>query len=300
MKRAGLDELNAVVSVATHRSFRAAAAELGMSPSALSHAIATLEQRMGVRLFHRTTRSVALSEAGEQFLARVRPALRDISEAMEAVNQFRDTPAGTLRINVSLGGARMVLTPIVLRFLQRYPEMHVDLVSNDRMVDIVAEGFDSGIRQLEAVPNDMIAVPCTPELRFAVVGSPSYFRDHPHPLTPGDLMSHTCIRARLPGGTPYRWEFEKHGETVSVDVAGPLTLNQWDLMVEAALQGVGLAYASEWTVAGHIAAGRLIRVLDDWTPPFPGLALYYPGHRHVPAGLRAFVELVRETMRTDA
>lgn len=288
-----------MVAVATHRSFRAAAAELGMSPSALSHAIASLEQRMGVRLFHRTTRSVALSEAGEQFLARVRPALRDISDAVESVNRFRDTPAGTLRINLSLGAARMVLTPLVLRFLGRYPEMHIDLVSDDRMVDIVAEGFDAGIRQIEAVPQDMIAIPCTRELCFAVVGSPAYFEGRTLPKTPGDLMSHTCIRARLPGGTPYRWEFEKHGERVNVEVAGPLTLNQWDLMVEAALQGVGLAYASEWTVADHIAAGRLVRVLDDWTPPFPGLALYYPGHRHVPAGLRAFVEVVKEVMRGD-
>jgi DNA-binding transcriptional LysR family regulator len=297
MKRTGLDELNAVVAVATHLSFRAASTELGMSPSALSHAIGALEQRMGVRLFHRTTRSVALSEAGEQFLARVRPALRDIADAMDVVNQFRDTPTGTLRINVSLGAARMVLTPIVLRFLERYPDMHVDLVSNDRMMDIVAEGFDAGIRQRDAVPQDMIAVPCTPDLRFAVVGSPAYFRHREKPASPGDLMSHTCIRARLPTGTPYRWEFEKHGEAVTVDVPGPLTLSQWDLMVEAALQGVGLAYASEWTVAEHIASGRLVRVLDDWTPPYPGLALYYPGHRHVPAGLRALVELVKEVMR---
>ncbi|WP_114240109.1 LysR family transcriptional regulator [Dyella sp. C9] len=297
MKRTGLDELNAVVAVAAHRSFRAAAAALGLSPSALSHAISALEQRMGVRLFHRTTRSVALSAAGEQFLSRVQPALRDIAAAMESVNQFRDTPTGTLRINLSLGAARMLLVPVVLRFLARYPEMQVDLVSNDRMVDIVAEGFDAGIRQLDAVPQDMIAVPCTPDLRFAVVASPQYWQGRAKPRTPGDLLSHTCIRARLPSGAPYRWEFEKHGEAVSIDVPGPLTLSQWELMVEAALHGVGVAYASEWSVAAHLAAGRLERVLEDWTPPFPGLALYYPGHRHVPAGLRAFVEVVREVMR---
>jgi DNA-binding transcriptional LysR family regulator len=296
MKRTGLDELNAVSVVAARRSFRLAARELGMSPSALSHAIAALEQRMGVRLFHRTTRSVSLSAAGEQFLARVQPALREIAEAMEAVNQFRDTPTGTLRINLSVGAARMLLTPIVLRFIECYPDMHVDLISDDRFIDIVAEGFDAGIRQLDSIPQDMIAVPCTPELRFAVVGAPSYFQTRTKPLVPNDLISHTCIRARFPSGAPYRWEFEKHGEAMVMDVSGPLTLNQWDLMPEAALQGVGLAYVSEWSVAEHITAGRLIRVLDDWTPPYPGLAVYYPGHRHVPAGLRAFIDVVREVM----
>ncbi|AKT42499.1 LysR family transcriptional regulator [Chondromyces crocatus] len=293
MQRTGLPELNAVVAVATHRSFRSAATELGMSPSALSHAITTLEQRLGVRLFNRTTRSVALSQAGEQFLARIRPALREIAEAMEAVNQFRDTPTGILRLNASEGAARMVLMPMVLEFLERYPDMHVDLVTDDRLVDIVAEGFDAGVRLAEAVPQDMISVPCSPPVSFAVVGSPRYFERHPRPTVPLDLLAHNCIRYRMPSGTIYRWEFEARGEETVVDVKGSLTLGDHELMMEAALRGIGLAFLSEWAVAPFLEAGVLVRVLDDWTPPFPGLSLYYPGHRHIPAGLRAFIDIVR-------
>jgi DNA-binding transcriptional LysR family regulator len=294
MPRTGLVELNAVVAVATHRSFRAAARELGMSPSALSHAIAALEERMGVRLFNRTTRSVSLTEAGEQFLTKVRPALREISEAMDVANAFRDTPAGTLRINASEGAARQVLAPIVIEFVRRYPQMQVDLVTQGRLVDIVAEGFDAGIRLTEAVPQDMIAIPCGPDQRFAVVGAPMYFDNHARPGTPGDLVAHECIRGRLPSGALLRWEFEKRGEQVVVDVKGSLILDHYQLWIEAALKGVGLAYINEWSVSEEIASGRLVRVLEDWTPPFPGLSLYYPGHRHVPAGLRAFVALIRE------
>jgi DNA-binding transcriptional LysR family regulator len=294
MQRAGLPELNAVVAVATHRSFRAAAAELGMSPSALSHAVSTLEQRLGVRLFNRTTRSVSLSEAGEQFLARLRPALREISEAMEAVNQFRDTPAGMLRINTSEVAGRMILEPIVLVFLARYPEMRVDLVTEGRFVDIVADGFDAGIRSADAIPQDMIAVPCSPELSFAVIGAPAYFKGRKRPAVPADLLSHNCIRRRMSSGVIYRWEFERRGEELTVDVKGSLTLDNDTLMLEAALKGVGLAYLSEWSVAAQIASGQLIRVLQDWTPAYPGICLYYPGHRHVPAGLRAFIGVIRE------
>ena len=294
MRNTGMAELLAVVAVSTHRSFRAAAAELGMSASALSHAVAALEQRMGVRLFNRTTRSVALSEAGEQFLARVRPALRDISEAMDLVNQFRDRPAGTLRLNASEGAAGRIFTPIVLEFLKRYPDMQVDLVTEGRLVDIVAGGFDAGIRLQEAVPQDMIAVPCSPPLRFVVVASPGYLQGRPSLRVPADLLTHSCIRSRMPSGAIARWEFEKHGETLSVDVKGPLTLDTPALRVEAALHGVGLAWVTEWAAAADVAAGRLVRVLDDWMPTYPGLCLYYPGHRHIAAGLRAFIALIRE------
>jgi DNA-binding transcriptional LysR family regulator len=295
MPRTGLVELNAVVAVASHRSFRAAATELGMSPSALSHAIAALEQRMGVRLFNRTTRSVSLTEAGEQFLAKVRPALREIAEAIDATNVFRDSPAGTLRLNMSEGAARQILTPIVLEFMRRYPQMQVDLVTQGRLVDIVAEGFDAGIRLAEAVPQDMIAIPCGPEQRYAVVGSPAYFDSHVRPKTPGDLVAHECIRGRLPSGAMLKWEFEKRGEQMVVDVKGPLTLDHYELWIDAALEGAGLAYVNEWSVSHEISSGRLIRVLEDWNQPFPGLSLYYPGHRHVPAGLRAFIGIIRET-----
>jgi DNA-binding transcriptional LysR family regulator len=294
MSKSGLAELNAVIAVSTHRSFRRAAIELGMSPSGLSHAVAALEQRLGVKLFHRTTRSVSLSEAGEQFLARVSPALREISDAIEAVNDFRDTPAGTLRLNSSARAAQLVLMPLVLEFLDRYPQMRIDLVTEGRLVDIVADGFDAGIRSSEAVPQDMVAVPVGPDISFAVIGSLAYFTAHPRPLVPGDLANHECIRSRLPSGTLYRWEFEKRGEELVVDVPGRLTLDDHDLMLQAALAGSGLVYTSEWSVRAHIASGSFIRVLEDWTPAYPGLSLYYPRHRHLPAGLRAFVALIRE------
>ncbi len=299
MARTGLFELNAVVAVSTHRSFRRAAAELGLSPSALSHAIATLEQRMGVRLFNRTTRSVSLSEAGEQFLARVQPALREIAGAMETINDFRDKPAGTLRINTSEGAAQMVMRPMVVEFLRRYPEMQLDLVTEGRPADIVAEGFDAGIRIDESVPQNMMKVSCSPLLRFAVVGSPAYFGRHPRPRAPADLGGHSCIRMRFPGRAVLKWEFEKRGEALAVDVNGPLILDSHHLLIEAAVEGLGLAWTSEFAVREELADGRLVRVLEDWTPSYPGLCLYYPGHRHVPAGLRAFISLIREAMAQE-
>ena len=250
---------------------------------------------MGVRLFNRTTRSVSLSEAGEQFLSRMRPALREISAAMEAINEFRDSPTGTLRLVAPESAALMVMTPIVVEFLRRYTDMRVDIVTASALVDIVAEGFDAGIRLAETVPQDMIAIPCSPPLRFAVIGAPSYFAIHAAPQTPADLLRHNCIRVRFPT-TIFRWEFMKRGESVGIDVTGSLTLDSQHLIVEAALQGMGLAYTSEFAIAPDVTAGRLIRVLEDWTPPFPGLSLYYPANRHMPAGLRAFINLVREVV----
>src|ERR1700756_1972871 len=193
MHHPGLFELNAVVAISTHRSFRAAATELGISPSALSHAIAALEKRLGVRLINRTTRSVALSEAGERFLARVSPALREIAGAMEDVNEFRDTPAGTLRINLKERAAHQILRPVVAKFLRRYPDMNVELTLEGRSIDIVAEGFDAGIRLAESVPQDMVAIPCGPDTRFVVVGAPDYFARAGSPRSPSDLVRHECI-----------------------------------------------------------------------------------------------------------
>jgi DNA-binding transcriptional LysR family regulator len=294
MHKAGLIELQAVLAVATHHSFRRAAVALGMSPSALSHAVAALEQRMGVRLFNRTTRSVSLSEAGEQFVARVRPALGEISAAMEAANAFRDSPTGTLRINTSEGAASMILEPILLEYVRRYPEMRLDVVTEGRFVDIVAEGFDAGVRLTDDVPQDMVAVRCTGKLRFVVVGSPAYFEAHGTPRIPEDLVRHACIRSRLPSGTLYRWEFEKRGQERRIEVDGPLGLDNHHLMVAAATDAMGLIWTSAWNVRQHLADGRLVSVLDDWCPAFDGLSVYYPAHRHMSAGLRAFVDLVRE------
>lgn len=294
MRTSGLTELEAVLAVARQRSFRAAATELEMSTSALSHTVAALETRLGVRLFNRTTRSVSLSEAGEQFVASVAPALSAIRDAVEQASSRRLTPAGTLRINTSPGAARQVMTPLILEYLRRYPEMMVDIVTEGRLVDIVVDGFDAGIRLAESVPQDMIAVPFGLAQRLVVVGAPAYFARHAPPRSPGELLAHRCIRYRLASGAIWRWEFERHGESLDVDVQGPLTLDDSTLMLEAARAGVALAYLSDWNVAEDLAQGRLQCVLEDWTPPFDGLCLYYPGRRHVPAGLRALIELIRE------
>src|SRR6202012_174584 len=300
MLQTGLFELNAVAAISAHRSFRAAATELGISPSALSHAIASLEKRLGVRLINRTTRSVSLSEAGERFLARISPALREIAGAMEDVNEFRDTPAGTLRINLKERAAHQILRPVIANFLRRFPDMNVELTLEGRHIDIVAEGFDAGIRLAEAVPQDMVAVACGPDSRFIVVGAPGYFARTSLPKSPSDLLKHECIRRRMPGGRLYHWEFEKRGEEIALDVPGRLTLDHDGLMVEAAVEGLGLAFISEFWVSEHLAAGTLRAVLEDWPPPFPGLRLYYPRHRHMTAGLRAFIELLREEGRPSA
>ena len=298
MSRLSLIELDAVVAVARRGAFRAAALELGMSTSALSHSVAGLEARLGVRLFNRTTRSVSLTTAGEQFIAEVAPALVQIRGAVDGVNAHRATPSGVLRLNTSIGAARMILASLILEYLSRYPDMSVDLVTEGRLIDIVGEGFDAGLRIAEAVPRDMIAVPIGGPLRSVIVGSPAYFAGRSPPQTPGDLLSHQCVRTRMASGALYRWEFERRGEQVEVDVKGALTLDESGLMLEAVRAGAGVGYLSEWSVADDLAAGRLIQALDDWTPAYPGLCLYYPGRRHVPAGLRAFIDLIRERARS--
>jgi DNA-binding transcriptional LysR family regulator len=287
MYRGRLVELEAVVAVAKRRSFRAAANEIGLSATALSQAIAELEGRLGVRLFNRTTRSVSPTAAGEQFVTQVAPALGVIRESIEAVNRHRASPTGLLRLNVSVGAAQQILAPIIFEYLRRYPEMSVDIVTEDRLVDIVKDGFDAGVRLGEHLPGDMIAVPLGPEQRLIVVGSPAYFQGRAHPQTPQELQAHGCIRRRLASGAVYRWEFERRGKKIVVDVAGRMTLDRTDLMQEAAVAGLGLAYLSVWQVASDVKAGRLVQVLAEWTPPFPG-------RRHVPSTLRALIDLVRE------
>jgi DNA-binding transcriptional LysR family regulator len=265
-----------------------------MSATGLSNAVAGLEERLGVRLFHRTTRSVSLTEAGEQFTARIQPAMSEIRGAMETATSRRLRPGGTLRINAALGAARMVFAPLIPEYLNRYPDMTLDIVTEGRLIDIVAEGFDAALRPSELVPRDMVRVPIGGDMRMAVVGSPAYFAQHPKPKSPADLAKHQCIRTRLPNGALYRWEFAKRNETLNVDVPGQLVVDAPALMLEAARAGLGLAHVAEWYVSEDLAAARLVRVLHDWTPPFPGLALYYPAGRHVPAGLRTFIDLIRE------
>jgi DNA-binding transcriptional LysR family regulator len=292
MNRSGLVELDAVAAVARLGGFRAAAIELGVSATSVSNAVAGLEARLGVRLFNRTTRSVSLSEAGEQFIATVGPALSDIHAAMEATNSRRGRPAGTLRLNCPVGAAQQIL-PVVLEFQRRYPEVRVDIVTDVQLIDIVAKGFDAGIRTRDAVPGDMIAVPFGPKLRFVVVGSPAYLRAHPAPAKPGDLMAHRCIRARWPSRALYRWEFAKQGRALTIDAPGSLTLDEPTLMRDAALAGAGLAYMWEARVRDDLACGNLVSVLDDWVPSSPGFCLYHPDRRNVPAALSAFINMLR-------
>lgn len=294
MYRPGLGDLDAVVAIARQGSFRRAALVLGMSTTALSHAVAKLEATLGVRLFNRTTRSVSLTDAGRAFVAQVSAALQDIHHAMDAVRSQQATPSGTLRINAFAAGAREILSPLVLEFLRRHVEVHVDLVTEGRLVDIVAEGFDLGVRRADLVPADMIAIPLGRPQRHAVVASPRYFKQHGRPRTPADLIKHRCIRTRLPAGAIFRWHFEKGGEAAQIDVSGPITLDEASLARSAALEGVGVGFFLEQDVRDEIATGRLARVLDDWTPPLADLCLYYPGRRNPSAALKAFVSLARE------
>ncbi|KAF1008506.1 MAG: HTH-type transcriptional regulator PgrR [Luteibacter sp.] len=293
--RSGLTELEAVLAVARLGSFRAAAGELDLSTSAVSQAVATLESRLGARIFHRTTRSVRLTPTGERFVADLAPALQGLHTAMDRAKNAEETPSGTLRLNASGGAALRIMEPLLIPYMHRYPDVHVELITDDRLIDIVREGFDAGFRTQDMVPGDMIAVPLGPPIRFAVVGTPGYFTRHGRPRTPDDLSHHRGIRARMSTGHVYRWEFERHGQPVTVDVDGGLTLDDPRLMLAAAKAGLGLVYLSEFDVVDALADGSLERVLEDWTPPFDPLCLYYPGRRHVPAALRALVELIRES-----
>jgi DNA-binding transcriptional LysR family regulator len=294
MSRPGLIELEAVLAIARKGSFRAAALELGLSTTALSNAIAKLERDLGVRLFNRTTRSVSLTDAGRTFVAQVAPALQDIHAAIDGARSHQATPSGTLRINAFAAAAREIFAPLLLEFLSRYPDVQVDLVTEGRLVDIVADGFDLGIRGLDLVPTDMIAVPLGLPRRNAVVASPAYLRAHGEPRVPPDLLGHACIRVRLPDGSLYRWRFEKDGEPLQMDVAGRLTLDEVSLVRRAVLADFGIGYVIESDVREDIVAGRLVRLLEDWTPPMAPLCLYYPSRKNPSAAFKALVGMARE------
>lgn len=294
MIRSVLADLDAVLSIARLGSFRAAALDLGVSTTALSNSIAKLEQRLGIRLFNRTTRSVSLTEAGKTFVDRVGPAVTDIHDAMLAAQSLQEVPTGTLRINAFATAAREVMEPLILSFIQRYPQVHVDLVTEGRIVDIVAAGFDLGLRPADLVPADMIAVPLGLKRSNAVVASPEFLRTHGTPTVPTDLYRFRCIRARLPNNALFRWKFEKDGNAVQIDVQGSITLDESSLVRIAAQNGVGLGYVMEADVREDIAAGRLVRVLEDWTPFLAPLALYYPGRKNPPAAFTVFVQAARD------
>ncbi|KFI05553.1 LysR family transcriptional regulator [Massilia sp. BSC265] len=296
MRTASHSELEIFLAIARQLNLSRAAIELGVSPSALSHALRGFEEKLGVRLFNRTTRSVALTEAGSRLLARLAPAFRDIDDALEDLNRFRDKPTGLLRISSGRASTHIVLLPLVARFLRAFPEIKVEILDNDAMVDIVSSGADAGVRFGERLEADMVAIPIGPPMRSVVVASPAFFAAYPAPQHPQDLLGLPCIRHRFPSGLVYRWEFAQADCKLETQVDGPLTLGDVGLMTTAALNGAGLAYVFEQMVLDHIAAGRLVQVLGDWCPPYPGLYLYYPSRRQIPAVLRSFVEFVKADM----
>jgi DNA-binding transcriptional LysR family regulator len=293
MVRDELSVLSAFLTVAEERSFTRAAKRLGVSTSALSHAVRGLEERFGVRLLARTTRSVAPTDAGEQLIARLRPALGDIRGALDLISGLRDRPAGLVRLVVSPLAATTVLAPKLGQFAHDYPDVVLDVTSDENRVDLVAGRFDAGIHFGEFIEQDMHAVRVSQDRRPAIVGSPRYFESHPKPASPRDLTSHRCINFRHGSDGVYRWEFDKGKQSLVVAVNGPLIVDDVEMMIRAAIDGAGLAFMSEERAAPHLASGALVRVLEDWCPPFPGFFLYYPSRRQLPAALSALIETLR-------
>ena len=295
MLRDDLKVLAAFAVVADERSFTKAAVRLGVSTSAVSHKIRGLEERLGVRLLARTTRTVAPTDAGQRLLAQLRPALAEIETALTEVGRFREKAQGIVRLIAPPVAIAMALSPNLAKFTRDYPDVVLDITTeDDSRRDLVAGRFDAGIHLGEFVQRDMVAVKVTGEQRAAIVASPAYFKSHAKPRTPRDLTAHRCIRYRMGAfGPVYRWEFEKRGKPVTVSVSGPLILSDVELTIRAALDGLGLAFALEEHAASHLARGALVRVLEDWCPPFDGFLLYYPSRRHQPPALRALVDALR-------
>ena len=294
MARENLNDLFAFLAVARERSFTRAAAKLGVSQSALSHTIRGLEERLGLRLLTRTTRSVSPTEAGERLVLTVGPRFEEIEAELAALAVLREKPAGTIRITTGEHAASTVLWPKLAKFLPDYPDIKVEIISDQALTDIVAERFDAGVRFGEQVSKDMIAVRIGPDMRFAVVGSPSFFAGRAPPRNPQELIGHTCINLRLPTyGGLYAWEFEKGKRELKVRVEGQLVFNNLNQILNAALAGFGLAYVPEDLVQAHIKAGKLKRVLEDWCPPFPGYHLYYPSRRQSSPAFALIVDALR-------
>jgi len=293
MSRDELSTLSAFLAVAEERSFTRAAKRLDVSASALSHAIRRLEERIGVRLLARTTRSVTPTEAGEQLIASLGPALGDIRGALERVAELRDRPAGRVRLLVPRLAVMTVLAPKLGEFSRRFPDVVLDVTTDDSRVDLVAAGFDAGIHYGEFVQQDMVAVRVSKDQRPAIVGSPAYFESRPRPKSPPDLRAHRCINFRHGSAGVYHWEFDKGRRSLSVAVRGPLIVDDVEVMIRAAIDGVGLAFVSEDRAEPHLASGELVRVLEDWCAPFPGFFLYYPSRRQQPAALSALIDTLR-------
>ncbi|WP_200944248.1 LysR family transcriptional regulator [Methylobacterium sp. Leaf399] len=291
--KADLVDLNVFMAIARNRSFRKSAAELGLTASALSHTMKGLENRLGVRLLNRTSRSVVPTAAGLALFEELDQGFRRIGEALDGLNRFRETPAGRVRLSVPRDAARLLIDPVLPRLLMEFPDLEVEVDVDDRVIDVVASGFDAGIRYGGTVPEEMIAQRLTPDLRWVVVGSPSYLQARGRPEVPEDLMRHSCVCIRLGTGEVYRWEFDRAGDHRAIDVPGTMVANETNVSVEAALAGFGLFYCLEARVADHVAEGRLEIVLPDWCSDGPGFFLYYSGRRQVPTGLRLLADAIR-------
>jgi DNA-binding transcriptional LysR family regulator len=294
MRGSEFGELSAFMAVAEHRNFTRAAKQLGISPATLSETIRHLEERLGIRLLNRTTRSVAPTEAGDMLLGRLRPVIDDYEAAIDSLNEFRDKPAGLLRLTVAPPAAQSVLAPILAKFLAQYPDIKLEISVDSANVDIVAQQFDAGIRAGDRVDRDMIAVKVTDEWRSALIGAPSYLAQRGTPKAPQDLAAHNCIRLRLSGGVLLPWRFQKDGKSLEIAVSGSLMLNEVSLMRPALLDGVGLAQLPRAYVADAIASGRLVSLLEEWQPSGAPFALYYSSRRQTPAALQALIDFLRK------
>ena len=297
MQRGDFADLTAFVAVADELSFRAAAARVGVTPSALSHTMRQLEERLGVRLLNRTTRSVALTDPGRRLLERLRPAIAQITGALEELDRDRQRPFGRLRIHASVMAAAAVIAPMWDRFLTTYPDVHLDLQVDDAPVDIVAKGFDAAIGIRERAPVDMIAVRVTGPMKVAVVGAPAYFARRRAPCIPDDLALHSCVQYRW-GDSVFAWLFQRDGKPRRLSVHGSVTVNSAQLAVRAAVDGLGIAYVLEALAERFVRSGQLVRVLEEWSPSYAGYFLYYPGRRQVPTALRALIDMIRASRET--
>lgn len=296
--KSDLSDLNVFMMIARNRSFRRSAAELGLTTSALSHTMKGLEARLGVRLLNRTSRSVVPTAAGAALFEQLDPSFRKIGDALDGLNRFRESPAGRVRLSVPCDAARLLIDPVLPRLLMDFPDLEIGIDVSDALIDVVAAGYDAGIRYGGTVPEEMIAQRLTPDLRWVVVASPDYLQSRSRPAIPEDLREHSCIRIRLGTGEIYRWEFDKDGERQAIDVPGAMIANETETSLQAALSGFGLFYCLNARVVEHVAEGRLETVLDDWCSAGPGFFLYYSGREQVPTGLRLLTEAVRRHWTT--
>jgi DNA-binding transcriptional LysR family regulator len=288
-----LSLLSAFMTVAEERSFTRAAKRLNISTSGLSQSVRKLEEQIGVRLLTRTTRSVAPTDAGEQLLAHLRPALGEIRTTLTNLSGLQSRPVGRVRLLVPRTAAKTVVAAKIGRFARDYPDVELDVTTDDSRIDLVAAGFDAGIQFGEFIAQDMVAVRVSPDLSPAIVGAPVYFETYSKPASPRDLLQHRCIRFRHRGESVYKWELDRADESLEIAVNGSLILDDTDLVIQAAIDGAGLAWVTEERVAEHLASGALVRVLEDWCPPFPGFFLYYPSRKQQPAALVALIEAFR-------